>query len=70
MKGYRKREFDNKLEKIGHSELKAEGSDWDDSPVGSRPPSRAAVSSVQGSSKALKPSGNGVGATVQSPTAS
>lgn len=40
--GYRKREFDSKLEKIGHAELKAEGSDYDDSPVASRPPSRAA----------------------------
>ncbi|EJD04957.1 uncharacterized protein FOMMEDRAFT_18648 [Fomitiporia mediterranea MF3/22] len=40
--GYRKREFDAKLEKIGAGELKAEGSDFDDSPAGSRPPSRAA----------------------------
>ncbi|KAH8112096.1 hypothetical protein DFH11DRAFT_1609654 [Phellopilus nigrolimitatus] len=39
--GYRKREFDSKLVKIGHSELKAEGSDFDDSPAGTRPPSRA-----------------------------
>ncbi|PAV15809.1 choline-phosphate cytidylyltransferase [Pyrrhoderma noxium] len=38
--GYRKREFDAKLEKIGHAELKAEGSDFDDSPNASRPPSR------------------------------
>lgn len=39
--GYRRREFDAKLEKIGHAELKAEGSDFDDSPNASRPPSRA-----------------------------
>jgi len=39
--GYRKRDFDAKLEKIGHSELKAAGSDFDDSPAASRPPSRA-----------------------------
>lgn len=38
--GYRKREFDSKLEKIGHAELKAEGSDFDDSPAASRPSSR------------------------------
>jgi len=38
--GYRKREFDTKLEKMGHSELKAEGSDFDDSPAGSRAHSR------------------------------
>lgn len=28
--GYRKRDFDGKLEKIGHAELKAEGSNFDD----------------------------------------
>jgi len=28
--GYRKRDFDKKLEKMGHAELKAEGSDYDD----------------------------------------
>jgi choline-phosphate cytidylyltransferase len=28
--GYRKRDFDMKLEKMGHAELKAEGSDFDD----------------------------------------
>lgn len=38
--GYRKREFDGKLEKMGHAELKAEGSDFDDSPAGSRAQSR------------------------------
>ena len=38
--GYRKREFDAKLEKIGASDLKAEGSDFDDSPGASRPSSR------------------------------
>ncbi|KAF7320838.1 Cholinephosphate cytidylyltransferase [Mycena chlorophos] len=36
--GYRHRMFDDKLEKMGHSELKAEGSDYDDS----RRPSRVA----------------------------
>ncbi|EIM80075.1 uncharacterized protein STEHIDRAFT_68593, partial [Stereum hirsutum FP-91666 SS1] len=30
VKGYRKRDFDKKLEKMGHSELIAQGSDWDD----------------------------------------
>ena len=35
--GYRKRDFDKKLEKMGHAELKAEGSDYDDS----RPTSRS-----------------------------
>jgi choline-phosphate cytidylyltransferase len=29
--GYRKRDWDAKLEKIGHPELKAAGSDYDDS---------------------------------------
>ena len=38
--GYRKRDFDAKLEKIGHAELKAAGSDFDDSPAASRPQSR------------------------------
>jgi len=38
--GYRRKEFDGKLEKMGHSELKAEGSDFDDSPTGSRAHSR------------------------------
>jgi len=38
--GYRRKDFDNKLEKMGHSELKAEGSDFDDSPTGSRTHSR------------------------------
>ena len=38
--GYRRKEFDGKLEKMGHSELKAEGSDFDDSPTGSRTQSR------------------------------
>jgi len=28
--GYRKRDFDKKLEKMGHAELKAEGSDYDE----------------------------------------
>lgn len=35
--GYRKGEWDAKLEKIGHPELKAEGSDWGGS-VGGRSP--------------------------------
>jgi len=38
--GYRKKEFDGKLEKMGAGELKAEGSDFDDSPTGSRAQSR------------------------------
>ena len=38
--GYRKRDFDAKLEKIGHAELQAAGSDFDDSPAASRPQSR------------------------------
>ena len=29
--GYRKRDFDEKLTKMGHAELRAEGSDYDDS---------------------------------------
>ena len=40
MYGYRNKEFDKKLEKMGHAELKAEGSDFDDSPTGSRAQSR------------------------------
>lgn len=36
MSGYRKRDFDKKLEKMGHAELKAEGSDYDDSRPASR----------------------------------
>ncbi|KAF7297107.1 Cholinephosphate cytidylyltransferase [Mycena indigotica] len=40
--GYRHRMFDEKLEKMGHSELKAEGSDYDDSRMGSRRESRVA----------------------------
>ncbi|KAL5525228.1 PCT1 [Sanghuangporus sanghuang] len=55
VKGYRKREFDSKLEKIGLSELKAEGSDFDDSPAASRPPSRLATTAVVG--RALRESG-------------
>lgn len=31
VKGYRKRDFDKKLEKMGARELMAQGSDWDDS---------------------------------------
>src|SRR5882762_5298431 len=34
--GYRKRDFDKKLERMGHAELKAEGSDYDDSRPASR----------------------------------
>lgn len=37
--GYRRRDFDEKLSKMGHSELRAEGSEYDDS---SRYPSRLA----------------------------
>jgi hypothetical protein len=46
--GYRKREFDAKLEKIGARELKAEGSDFDDSPQGSRATSRSRAWKVGG----------------------
>lgn len=47
--GYRNRDFDKKLEKMGHAELKAEGSDFDEM---SRNVSRCA--SAQASPK-LKP---------------
>ena len=47
--GYRNRDFDKKLEKMGHAELKAEGSDFDEM---SRNASRCV--SVQASPK-LKP---------------
>ncbi|KAG6844296.1 hypothetical protein H0H87_008077 [Tephrocybe sp. NHM501043] len=41
--GYRKRDFDEKLTKMGHAELRAEGSDYDDSSrFGSRLASRSA----------------------------
>ncbi|KAF7373479.1 Cholinephosphate cytidylyltransferase [Mycena sanguinolenta] len=40
--GYRQRAFDAKLVKMGHAELRAEGSDYDDSRAGSRVPSRVA----------------------------
>jgi choline-phosphate cytidylyltransferase len=30
VKKYRQRDFDSKLEKLGHAELKAAGSDYDD----------------------------------------
>ncbi|KAJ7075651.1 cholinephosphate cytidylyltransferase [Mycena belliarum] len=39
--GYRHRDFDEKLVKMGHAELKAEGSDYDESRVGSRVVSRS-----------------------------
>jgi len=38
--GYRKRDFDDKLVKMGHSELKAEGSDYDEMSLSSRSVSR------------------------------
>ncbi|KAH9916199.1 uncharacterized protein B0H18DRAFT_1038780 [Fomitopsis serialis] len=38
---YRARGFDKKLRKMGHAELAAEGSDWDDSRPGSVRASRA-----------------------------
>ncbi|KAJ6463361.1 cholinephosphate cytidylyltransferase [Mycena sanguinolenta] len=38
--GYRQRAFDAKLVKMGHAELRAEGSDYDDSRMGSRVGSR------------------------------
>lgn len=34
--GYRRRDFDKKLEKMGHAELKAEGSDYEDKGMSSR----------------------------------
>lgn len=37
---YRVGDFDGKLEKIGHGELSARGSQYDDSRPNSRPPSR------------------------------
>ncbi|KAJ7353417.1 cholinephosphate cytidylyltransferase [Mycena albidolilacea] len=40
--GYRHRAFDDKLVKMGHAELRAEGSDYDDSRMGSRAESRVA----------------------------
>ncbi|KAJ6520636.1 cholinephosphate cytidylyltransferase [Mycena vulgaris] len=39
--GYRHRDFDDKLVKMGHAELKAEGSDYDESRVASRVASRS-----------------------------
>ncbi|KAJ7146026.1 hypothetical protein C8R44DRAFT_756391 [Mycena epipterygia] len=39
--GYRHRDFDDKLVKMGHAELKAEGSDYDESRMGSRAVSRS-----------------------------
>ncbi|KAJ7619384.1 cholinephosphate cytidylyltransferase [Roridomyces roridus] len=44
--GYRHREFDEKLVKMGHAELKAEGSDYDESRVQSRVQSRVASRSM------------------------
>jgi choline-phosphate cytidylyltransferase len=44
--GYRKRDFDEKLMKMGHAELKAEGSDFDER---SRPHSRIGERSTLGS---------------------
>ncbi|TDL26866.1 hypothetical protein BD410DRAFT_741128 [Rickenella mellea] len=54
--GYRNKEFDPKLEKMGHPELKAEGSDFDDSPTGSRAHSR-----VRGRRAGLTPIGGAGG---------
>lgn len=56
--GYRHRDFDEKLVKMGHAELKAEGSDWDGSVAGSR------VGSAKGSangSRSISPVHNGNG---------
>ncbi|KAJ7452194.1 cholinephosphate cytidylyltransferase [Mycena galericulata] len=39
--GYRRLEFDDKLTKMGHAELKAEGSDYDESRINSRVVSRS-----------------------------
>ncbi|KAJ7718597.1 cholinephosphate cytidylyltransferase [Mycena maculata] len=44
--GYRHRDFDAKLEKMGHAELKAEGSDYDESRLNSRVASRVASRSI------------------------
>ena len=33
VKGYRQRAFDRKLAKMGHAELMAEGSDYEDKPA-------------------------------------
>jgi choline-phosphate cytidylyltransferase len=44
--GYRHREFDAKLVKMGHAELKAEGSDYDESRTGSRVASRVVSRSM------------------------
>ncbi|KAJ7222501.1 cholinephosphate cytidylyltransferase [Mycena pura] len=44
--GYRHRVFDDKLEKMGHAELKAEGSDYDESRRGSRVGSQVASRSM------------------------
>lgn len=44
--GYRHRDFDDKLIKMGHAELKAEGSDYDESRIGSRAGSRVVSRSI------------------------
>ncbi|KAJ7468477.1 cholinephosphate cytidylyltransferase [Mycena latifolia] len=44
--GYRHRDFDEKLVKMGHAELKAEGSDYDESRVASRVASRVVSRSI------------------------
>ena len=38
VKGYRQRDFDKKLEKMGHAELMAQGSDYEDKSGNSRGP--------------------------------
>jgi len=38
VKGYRQRDFDKKLEKMGHAELMAQGSDYEDKGGNSRSP--------------------------------
>ncbi|TFK71572.1 hypothetical protein BDN72DRAFT_764786 [Pluteus cervinus] len=55
--GYRARDFDEKLTKMGHAELRAEGSDWDDqSPQGS---SRFASRSISPNLESKPSSTNG-----------
>ena len=38
--GYRNRNFDDKLAKMGHAELRAEGSDYDEQSISSKRPSQ------------------------------
>jgi choline-phosphate cytidylyltransferase len=51
--GYRKRDFDEKLIKMGHSELKAEGSDYDE--MSSRSVSRNVSASASRNLSPVRP---------------